>query len=484
MKIRFFAVIVSLMLGTSVFSQAARDTIFIYDTIRITVTRPASSTTNFFEEPTATISKDSIIVEEQSKQSSTMSNFRESANRLIQRIAVGTMATVTSVTTVFAETPPESQFYPPEIQIETQVDTIVKVDSIFEIEPKKRAPIYLSFAYPIGLFGTESENYIFNFGFSLLTGAVGGIEGIQWAGLYNQVSGRVNGIQWAGLINLTEEMRGVQWAGICNFTQDVRGIQWAGIMNQSNNVSGAQWAGILNVANNVQGIQWSGIYGVADTLTGLQWSGIASEAKVVEGMQWGGIVSRANHVRGLQMGLINSTRSLSGVQIGLINSADTTESGLSIGLINLNRRDRFREIEVNITSHATVLLGYRIGRPVFHTMFAVGTSLVGDGGGFLNQRFETRLGFGNLTPLYNSLYLQTSLYWNYSPNRFWGPKEDRVLQDNWTTLSSGLIFYWGDRLGIKVIPNVQFRTSFDRPLSRVWTVSYAFGLDLGLSVRL
>jgi len=480
MKIRFFAIIVSLMLGTTVFSQVARDTIFIYDTIRITVTRPAPPPTIFFEEPTATISKDSIIIDEQSRQSSTMSNFRQSANRLIRRIAVGTMAVATSVTTAFAEIPSESQLDPLEIEIQTQVDTIIRVDSIFEIESKKRAPIYLSFAYPLGLFGTESENYIFNFAFSLLTGAVGGIEGIQWAGLYNQVSGRVNGVQWAGLINLTQEIQGAQWAGICNFTHDVRGIQWAGIMNQSNNVSGAQWAGVLNVANNVEGMQWSGVYGVADTLKGLQWSGIASEAKVVQGMQWGGIISRADQVRGLQMGLINSTRSLSGVQIGLVNRADTTHSGLSIGLININNRDRFREIEVNVTTHGSTLLGYRIGRPVFHTMFAVGTN-------WNRNYIETRFGFGNLTRLHNSLYLQTSFYGNHSTSRLhrnsWR-ETPRFQHDNWMTLSSGLVYYWGGRLGIKVIPSFQYWTNFNRPLSRIWTASYAFGLDVGLSVRL
>ncbi|MCL2413097.1 MAG: hypothetical protein FWC98_03055, partial [Bacteroidales bacterium] len=225
MNIKILATILCITFGISLSAKAQRDTIFIYDTIRITVTRPVPPPTNFFEEPAATISKDSIIIDEQSKQSSTMSNFRQSANRLIRRIAVGTMAVATSVTTTFAETPSESQLDPPEIQIQIQVDTIIRIDSIFEVEPKERFPIYLSFAYPLGLFGTESENYIFNFAFSVLTGAVGGIEGIQWAGLYNQVSGRVNGIQWAGLINVTEEMQGVQWAGICNFTQDVRGMQ-------------------------------------------------------------------------------------------------------------------------------------------------------------------------------------------------------------------------------------------------------------------
>jgi len=480
---KFFFTLAWLLFGASFSAQAQRDTIFIYDTIRITVTRPAPPSANFFEEPGATISKDSIIIGEQSKQSSTMSNFRQSANRLIRRIAVGTMATATSVATTLAETPPETQLEPPEVQVQTQVDTIIKIDSIFMIEPKRRAPLYLSFVYPLGMYGAKSENYIFNFAFSLLTGAVGGIEGLQWAGLYNQVNGRVNGVQWAGLVNLTEEVQGIQWAGICNFTRDVRGVQWAGIMNQSNNVQGMQWSGVLSIANNVEGVQWSGVYGVVDTVTGFQWSGIASEAEVVEGIQWGTISTRASRVRGLQMGLINSTGSLSGVQIGLINTTDTIHNGISIGLININRTDRFREIEMNLTSHSSVLLGYRVGRPALHTMFAVGTTLVTQGENIFSRRYETRLGLGNHTRLHNSFYLQTSLYWSHSSIHFLRFNEG-LLRDNWTTLSSGLVFYWGDRLGIKVIPNVQLWTSFDRPLTRVWTISYAFGFDFGLSVRL
>ncbi|MCL2413098.1 MAG: PorT family protein [Bacteroidales bacterium] len=72
MNIKCLFTLVWLLIGTSLFAQTQRDTIFIYDTIRIATTRPAPPPTIFFEEPAATISKNSIIIDEQSKQTSTM----------------------------------------------------------------------------------------------------------------------------------------------------------------------------------------------------------------------------------------------------------------------------------------------------------------------------------------------------------------------------------------------------------------------------
>jgi hypothetical protein len=235
-KTKYIFTLVLIFVGTNLFAQAKRDTIFIYDTIRIKVQR--TPPTNFFEEPTATFSKDSIIIDEQPKLLSTMSNFRNSANQLIRRIAVGTMAVVSSVTPSLAqsETTPDV----PEKQVikDTVVKQIVVTDHVST--PKKEAPIYLSFAYPLGLYGRESEDYVFNVALSVLTGAVGGINGIQASYIYNQVSGPMQGFQVAGIMNLTEAVTGIQSAGIINFTKDVAGIQIAGILNQSGNLLGMQ----------------------------------------------------------------------------------------------------------------------------------------------------------------------------------------------------------------------------------------------------
>ena len=476
MKIKHFAIL-CIALVISLSAKAQRDTIFIYDTIRITVTRPAPPQV-FFETP-ATFSENCINIDEQLKQSSTMNNFRQSANRLIQRIALGTTLLATSVSTVFADTPAEQQLAPTSVQTQPQTDTIVRIDSIFDVEQKQRFPIYLSFAYPLGLFLMESENYIFNLAISALTGAVGGIEGLQVGGIFNQVSGSMRGLQVGGIINITERVDGLQVGGISNFSRNVNGLQVGGIYNQSGEVQGAQIGGIANVSDGNEGVQIAGIYNHSGDVRGAQISGISNVAENVDGAQIGAIFNHSRRTRGVQIGLVNSTEALSGVQIGLVNRADTTHRGVSIGLINVGRYDRFREIEVNHTLHGSTLLGYRTGRPVFHTMFAVGTN-------WERGHFESRVGFGNLTRLFHSFYLQTSLYWNNSTSRL--QRNDfetrRFQHDSWTTLSAGLVFYWGDRLGIKIAPNLQYWTNFNRPLSQTWTISYAFGLDFGLSVRL
>jgi hypothetical protein len=478
MKIKFFATIVCIMLGTGVFAQAQRDTIFIYDTVRISVKRPTPPPTDFFEQPTATISEDSIITVDEPQKQSTMSNLRNSANQLIRRVAMGTMAVTSGISAVIAQPDTMSALSEKEIMTDTVVTKIIEVDTVST--PQKEAPIYLSFAYPLGLYGVNSENYVFNLAFSVLTGAVGGINGIQFGGIYNQVSGPMRGIQWAGIMNVTKSVDGIQWAGICNFSQNVRGIQWAGIFNQSANLHGIQWAAIANAANNVEGMQWAGIYNAADTVTGMQWAAIANEAEVVTGMQWGGIYNRAERVRGLQMGLYNQTKVLNGVQIGLINKVDTIEKGVSFGLFNFLKKDRFQELEFGVNigadNYSVTYLNYRLGGHVFHGLLGIGTT-------WKDGHFESRVGFGNNTRFVDNLYLQTSWYWTSSNYYFRTNQRWTNNHDSWATLSCGLAYYWGNKIGIKVIPKVNNWLDFSSRSSRfIW--SYDFGVDFGLSIKL
>ncbi|MDR0438353.1 MAG: hypothetical protein LBH22_08660 [Bacteroidales bacterium] len=489
MKTKYVLTIIWLFIGTSLFSQATRDTIYIYDTIRISVKRPAPAPTIFFEEPTATIFKDSIIIDEEPKQSSTMRNLRTSANRLIRNIGVGTMAAVSGIVPSMAQ-PLETI-----IIKDTVVTQIVEIDSVST--PKQTSPIYLSFAYPAGLFGVNSEDYVFNLAFSALTGAVGGVNGVQFGGIYNQVSGPMRGVQFGGIMNLTEQVEGIQFGGICNFTKDVKGIQFAGIYNHSGDIRGIQTSGIANVAEKVEGIQWSGIYNVADTLIGIQSSGIANEATTIEGMQWAGIYNRADRVRGIQIGLYNETKTLNGVQIGLINKVDSIEKGVSIGLFNFLKHDRFHELEVIQSTYHTTFLSYRLGGRKLHGLMAIGTDI--DVAFVSNKTFtmDFRLGVGNNTQLWNNLHLQTSLYRSSSIFSDASPIfseqfRHRFGSDNWTTLSSGLVYYWGNKIGIKIVPSLNmWRYKRPTPLNsnwKTWTLQNRFGfdmsLDVGLSIKL
>ena len=483
MKMRFFTINIGLLLvltctGEACFAQT-RDTIIIYDTIRISVPRSTQQSTNFFEQPTATISNDSIIIDEQRKETSTMSNLRTSANRLIRNVAVGTMATFSSISNV-AQASTVSEISESQPYVDTVVRQIVEIDTVST--PKKESPIYLSFAFPAGIHGVNSENYVYNFALSALTGAVGGINGVQVGGIYNQVNGNVRGVQVGGIMNLTETVEGIQVAGICNFTQNVRGIQIAGIFNHSGDIKGIQVTGIANASNKVEGIQVTGIYNAADNVTGIQVSGIANEAKAVEGMQITGIYNQAERVRGIQVGLYNRTGTLHGVQIGLVNKVDTIEKGVSLGLFNYLGHDRFREFEISTNTYNTTFLNYRLGGHIFHGLLGIGTS-------WQQGHLELRWGFGNMTQLTGSLYLQSSLYWvnsSYYVRNMW-----LQTQNSWTTLSSGLVYYWGDKIGIKVIPNLNMwshwhnRYSIFVPEPRFTRHRFSWGasLEVGLSIK-
>lgn len=497
MKSKYFCIWIWLVLGTSLFAQAKRDTIFIYDTIRITVKRPAPQPENFFEEkkinaPTATLSQDSIIIDEQEqiKSSSTMSNFRTQANKIIRKIAVGSMAAVSSITPMLAQPiaepvpPAQEQPMPPQEPItDTVVKQIVKTDSVSEESPKKQAPFDVCFAYPVGIYGKQSEDYVFNVALGFLTSVVGGVNGVQASWLYNQSSGPVRGVQATALMNVAPAVEGVQTSWISNFTKDLKGIQAGGILNQSGNVRGMQTSWIMNAADNVEGIQMAGIYNVADSLTGLQSSWIVNEAETVKGVQASAIYNQSNRIDGLQIGLVNRTKSLSGVQIGLINKADTVYKGVSIGLFNFISKDRFRELELTATSFGSVLLNYRIGTPRFHCVIGAGTNYDMDA-----NNVELRFGIGNQTRLANHLYLQTTLY---SSNLTFQNKAVRTRYkwswDNWAILSSGLVYYWGDKIGIKVMPSFHYwknkSIDFGEFEPRDWG-SYELGVDFGLSIKL
>ncbi|MDR2908127.1 MAG: hypothetical protein LBU91_09100 [Bacteroidales bacterium] len=487
MRTKIFLTFFCLWIGTSLLAQAKRDTIFIYDTIRVTVKRPVPPPTeNFFEEPTATFSKDSIIIDENLKQKSIMSNFRQSANNFIRMVAVGTMAAISSVAPMVAQENVDT------IQVVEEkpviVDTVKKVirevieefvdggsDSVL-----KQAPVNISFIYPMSIYGVHSQEYEYNFSVGALTDVAGGINGIQWSGIYNQVNGSMRGIQWAGLMNLSGQVEGIQWAGICNFSKEVKGLQWAGILNQSGNMRGIQSAGIVSIADDVEGIQWSGIYNAADSLSGMQASAIANEAKYVHGAQMAGIYNRADEVKGLQIGFVNSTKTLSGVQIGFFNKVDTIKSGVSIGLFNFLKKDRFQELEFSHNTYSTSYLTYRIGGYKLHGIMAAGTS-------WQDGNLAFRLGVGNNTRLVGSLFLQSAIYAN---NVSYYRRDMKLeYQDNFGTLSCGLAYYWGDKIGLKITPAFNYWVDWDgfgddrRSSFKDHALSWDVSLDVGLSIK-
>jgi len=94
-----------------------------------------------------------------------------------------------------------------------------------------------------------------------------------------------------------------------------------GLVNGSTgNSAGLSWAFILNYAENYTGIHWAPInYTHADFL----------------GWQSGLVNYTGGSMKGLQTGVVNYAGRLTGLQIGWINYAETAETGVQIGLINL-----------------------------------------------------------------------------------------------------------------------------------------------------
>jgi hypothetical protein len=108
----------------------------------------------------------------------------------------------------------------------------------------------------------------------------GDAEGVQMAGVSNQVMGDVigvqmggvsnwtgnaKGVQLAGVINMAKEMEGLQAAGSVNVATESKGVQLAGVMNVSSGKTGPQIAGVINVGGKVKGIQLAGLINIADS---------------------------------------------------------------------------------------------------------------------------------------------------------------------------------------------------------------------------
>ncbi len=174
--------------------------------------------------------------------------------------------------------------------------------------------------------GKLSPQVVNNVSFNILGGYTAGVNGVEYAGLFNINKKSMKYVQGAGLFNIVgDSMIGVQSAGINNLVfKDAKGVQLAGITN--------------TVKGKVFGIQAAGIYNHAgDSLTGCQMAGIANfTGKETSGIQMAGISNFTNNsMDGVQMaGIINYAKKLKGVQIGLVNIADTS-SGYSIGLVNI-----------------------------------------------------------------------------------------------------------------------------------------------------
>lgn len=220
------------------------------------------------------------------------------------------------------------------------------------------------------------------------------LHGVQFAGVFNELSGDSDGAQFAGLWNRTGgNLSGAQFAGGYNFARRTPGfaVQVAGGANEvRRGKAPAQFAGAANFADTLMGLQVAGLWSRARVLCGVQVNGGWSHARCSEaGLQFAGLYNSvgsgtvqgqvaglsnsADTLWGLQVAaLSNRARVLRGVQVGLINHADEVRRGLQLGLINTSNRGGYVVLEASANELTWANVAFKSGVPAFHVTFTAG----------------------------------------------------------------------------------------------------------------
>ena len=356
--------------------------------------------------------------------------------------------------------------------------------------PLEKSPVQMSVYYPVTTQGANTVNYHYNFSFNLFTGRVGAVTGVEFGGLFNRVEDKVNGVQFAGLmnkssgvtgiqfgglINTANTIRGVQFAGLTNTTKSTTGIQFSGISNFANDVLGLQFGGIANLSEFANGIQFAGITNLTDSVKGIQFGGIANISKSVTGMQFAGITNLAEKNNGFQFagiyngtdeisgyqfagianvsnqvkggsfgGVFNRTGTLTGVQFGVVNVIDTIDSGVSIALISIVKKNFYDEWALTFADYQNVGISYKLGMQKFYTIYSVGVNFIED------KLWVFGVGFGHRRALGKKIDFQPEIVsYNYHSENF------KNYRNTWANLVKfGFIYNLSPKLGIVVAPGI------------------------------
>lgn len=229
-------------------------------------------------------------------------------------------------------------------------------------------PYQYSLVPGLGTHGHLSSQVVNRFSFNLIGGYSAGLNGLEFAtvfnidkgdvrdvqiaGVFNAVGGRVKGLQVAGVFNhVFDTTRAVQIAGVSNVVRsEASGLQLAGITNtdignfsgtQVNGVGafnrknfyGASVSGIMNLTLGwASGMQAAGIMNIVkDSTHGVQIAGIFNQTrKTMDGVQIAGIYNYARKAKGVQVSVVNVADTLDGVSIGVVNYVRTGYHKLSV----------------------------------------------------------------------------------------------------------------------------------------------------------
>lgn len=442
------------------------DTLRVYDTIRITKTLEQQLQTKnsqpviFLSSPAATLSKNGIILHENS-------NNLNSENMKMKKVSYLSAMLMLLQGMVGVSAQEQNP------------------------NPEKTFPAQMSFVYPISTMGKNSVDYRYYFSLNMLSGKTGAISGMEFGGLFNRTMADMSGFQAAGLGNKTGNVTGLQFGGLGNISANVTGMQTGGLGNISGNVTGLQFAGLANVAESVHGVQVAGLANIVDSVSGLQFAGLANITDNSRGIQVAGLANISDEVSGLRIaGLYNQTKTLRGFQISLVSVADSIESGASLALVNIVKKGAYHEWWASCSDYVNVELGYKLGIQRFYTIYSVGFNFVED------QLWVSGIGFGNRTRISSSFAFQPELiYYVYYPKDF---KDIQLTSAG--HLKLGLVYNVSPSIGISLAPSVYVRNSDKTnnsdyykvsPISSFYTHGFSnnsklevgLGLSLGVTFR-
>ena len=128
----------------------------------------------------------------------------------------------------------------------------------------------------------------------------------------------------------------------------------------SENPQTALALGVINGSTGQSaGLSWAFILNYAESYTGIHWAPINYTAGDFLGWQ-AGFVNYAGAMRGLQRGTVNITGRLTGLQFGFINYAETVDTGLQIGLINIMPQNQWFTELPNALAPAMIFVNWRL----------------------------------------------------------------------------------------------------------------------------
>jgi len=101
------------------------------------------------------------------------------------------------------------------------------------------------------------------------------------------------------------------------------------------NPQGALALGFVNGSTGTSAGLTLGLLNYADNYTGFQWAAVNYTGEDFLGWQLAFVNYTGGRMKGLQTGFVNYAGKLTGLQFGFVNFADSAETGVQIGLVNL-----------------------------------------------------------------------------------------------------------------------------------------------------